>query len=229
MLRTLSFSLSCVLVLLLVPLLVIISPQVLAATVYISDTLTVPLRSGPSGSHRILNQGLPSGTILEVISVDEEAGFTQIKNQRGTQGWVRTQYLVNSPVAKVRLQQANRRITRLEKSLSEAEAKIKQLDSTSKTQRSANNAATDKIASLEEEFGQIQRVSSSAIETHEENLRLKDTNARLTDELNDIGAARDTLAANEANQGIMLGAGFILVGLLFGVLIKARPHRSAWS
>ncbi|MGK0260688.1 MAG: hypothetical protein ACI96M_004140, partial [Candidatus Azotimanducaceae bacterium] len=45
----------------------------------------------------------------------------------------------------------------------------------------------------------------------------------------DVAEARDMLADNEANEGIMLGAGLILLGLIAGVLIKARPQRSAWS
>ena len=31
-----------------------------AATLYISDQLTVPLRRGPSNSHKIIHAGLPS-------------------------------------------------------------------------------------------------------------------------------------------------------------------------
>ena len=45
----------------------LLPPSTWAATAYISDELTVPLRSGPSGGHRILHRGLPSGTVLEVI------------------------------------------------------------------------------------------------------------------------------------------------------------------
>lgn len=53
-----------------------------AATVYISDELTVPLRSGPSGGHRIIHRGLPSGTQMEILDVNEEAGFTRIRTAR---------------------------------------------------------------------------------------------------------------------------------------------------
>jgi len=48
-----------------------------AATTYVSDQFTVPLRRGPSNSYKILNAGLPSGMPLEVLSVDSAAGFTK--------------------------------------------------------------------------------------------------------------------------------------------------------
>ena len=88
----------------------ITSHAALAETVYISDELTVPLRSGPSNGHRILHAGLPSGTQMEVLGEDEAAGFTQIRTTRGTEGWIRTQYLVREPIAKMRLAAAQREL-----------------------------------------------------------------------------------------------------------------------
>ncbi|HJY42228.1 MAG TPA: TIGR04211 family SH3 domain-containing protein, partial [Steroidobacteraceae bacterium] len=80
-----------------------------AATVYVSDQLTVPLRRGPSNSHKILHAGLPSGTALEVLGEDTAAGFTQVRTANGTEGWVPTQFLSNEPIARDRLAAANRR------------------------------------------------------------------------------------------------------------------------
>ena len=74
-----------------------------AETMYISDSLTVPLRSGPSNSHRILHRGLASGTTMEVLERDEEAGFAHIRTERGTEGWLPMQYLVSEPIARDRL------------------------------------------------------------------------------------------------------------------------------
>jgi len=83
--------------------LALLSPFALAATQYISDELTVPLRRGASNAHKIIHAGLPSGTPLEVIGEDKDAGFTQVRLQNGTEGWVPTQYLVAEPVARDRL------------------------------------------------------------------------------------------------------------------------------
>ena len=72
----------------------LISATVEAETNYVSDNLSVPLRSGPSNAHRILHRGLPSGTALEVLGRDEESGFTQIRTNNGTEGWLPTQYSI---------------------------------------------------------------------------------------------------------------------------------------
>ncbi len=200
-----------------------------AETLYISDELTVPLRSGPSGGHRILHRGLPSGTRLESLAVDEAAGFTQIRTERGTEGWIRTQYLVREPIAKLRLAAAQTEANRARRELASARERISELTNSNQQQSSANNRGQARIAALEEELAELKRISADAIETHENNLQLTEANERLRDELDDLAEANVRLEDNAWNQALMIGAGLIFLGLIAGVLIKARPQRSAWN
>src|ERR1043165_7090558 len=88
-----------------------------AATMYITDELTVPLRRGPSNGHKIINAALPSGLALEVLGEDSAPGFTQVRTPNGTEGWLPTQYLIGQPVAKERLAAATKRVESLEAQL----------------------------------------------------------------------------------------------------------------
>ncbi len=200
-----------------------------AETAYISDELTVPLRSGPSSQHRILHRGLPSGTRLEILTNDEAAGFSQIRTTRGTEGWVRTQYLVSQPIAKMRLAGAQRELNRAKDALAQAQAEIRELRTSNANQTSASQKDATQIADLQSELNEIKQISANAVESHNENLTLKESNARLRDELDDMAEERNRLEANAENQAILYGAGFVLLGLIAGVLIKSRPQRSAWS
>lgn len=200
-----------------------------AATVYISDELTVPLRSGPSGQHRILHRGLPSGTQMEVIGVDEDAGFTQIRTVRGTEGWIRTQYLVTEPIAKARLAAAIRNEQNARKALAKEKERVASLSQDNKNQDSTNSANQKRISQLEKELSEIKTLSASAIQTHAENQKLTEINTRLQDELDDIAEIRAQLEDNNRNEALMIGGGLLLLGLLAGVMIKARPQRSAWN
>ena len=102
----------------LLALLLVLGPaSAFAATMYISDQLTVPLRRGPSSNHKIINAALPSGLALEVLGEDQAAGFTRVRTPNGTEGWVPTQYLVGQPIARERLAAAAKRIETLEAQL----------------------------------------------------------------------------------------------------------------
>ncbi len=200
-----------------------------AETLYISDELTVPLRSGPSSQHRILHRGLPSGTVMEKLGEDADAGFTQIRTSRGTEGWIRSQYLVNEPIAKVRLQRAEAQVANLRQQLNSVRAQNAELSQSNSSQRSAGQQSAARITELQEELAEIKRISAGALETDKQNQLLTDTNVRLRDELDDLAEAYDRVQANARNQAIMIGAGLVFLGLIAGVLIKARPQRSAWS
>ncbi|MEM7098133.1 MAG: TIGR04211 family SH3 domain-containing protein [Pseudomonadota bacterium] len=200
-----------------------------AETLYISDELTVPLRSGPSSQHRILHRGLPSGTVLEKVGEDVDAGFTEIRTQRGTEGWIRSQYLVTQPIAKMRLAQVQSELIRVRNTLETVREENSSLSQSNASQRSAGEQSASRIDALEEELAEIKRISASALETNKENKLLNETNTRLRDELDDLAEAYDRLEANVRNEAILIGAGLILLGLIAGALIKSRPQRSAWN
>lgn len=201
----------------------------LGATAYVSDELTVPLRSGPSGQHRIIHAGLPSGTRMETISVNEEAGFTQIRTARGTEGWVRSQYLKFEPIAAMQLDTAKQNLNKARQQLNEAQQQIATLQDNNAQQSSLNQRDQSRIEALQGELEELQRISADAIETHATMINLQEENARLRDELDDLAEDRALLQDNRFNQALMIGGGLLLLGLIAGVAIKARPQRSAWS
>src|SRR4051812_28220921 len=131
-----------------------------AATVYVSDQLTIPLRRGPSNEYKIINAGLPSGTALEVLQKNEEAGFTQVRTPNGIEGWVPSQYLASEPPARDQLAAATKRAASLD-------AELKALRSNVQEQRSARSEAegrsTDlgkQTEKLQSELAELRRVSA---------------------------------------------------------------------
>jgi SH3 domain protein len=200
-----------------------------AETVYISDALTVPLRSGPSNAYRILHRGLPSGTKMEVLSRDEESGFTQIRTTQGTEGWIPTQYLVNQPIARDRLVAANREIERLNNLMKKQSAQLGSLNQEKGQAQESSTNLERQVVTLEKELADIKQISAGAIEEHANNQRLTELNERLRDELASLVLERDALQDNVQQRWLLIGAGLVLLGLLLGVVIKARPRRSAWN
>jgi len=166
---------------------------------------------------------------MEVLQIDEAAGFSEVRTANGTQGWMRSQYLVAEPIAKTRLAAAQREVASLRGQRLFQAQRVDELASTAREQADLNSASDSRIAELESELSEIRRISVNAINAHEENLASLETIARLRDEIDDLADDRNRLQDNSENQGILIGAGLLLLGLLVGVIIKARPLRSAWS
>ena len=74
-----------------------------AETMYIRDTLYVPLRTGESLDHRVIHRGLKSGTRVERLEVGSESGFSLVRTGEGLEGWLQSQYLTSEMVAADRL------------------------------------------------------------------------------------------------------------------------------
>ena len=205
------------------------SAGALAETLYISDELTVPLRRGPSNGHKIINAALPSGTPLEVLSEDKAAGFTQVRTANGTDGWVPTQYLTSTPVAKDQLAGANKRVQSLENEL-------KSLKQTFQETRGARAQAESRGVDLDKQTKQLQgeltelkRVSATSIAQYEENKQLKVENQELHTQVNDLTGKVTSLERGTQLRWLMGGGVLVLLGLILGAWIKSRPKRSTWA
>lgn len=200
-----------------------------AETAYISDKLTVPLRSGPSNANRILHRGLPSGTQLEILGRDSDSGFVQIRTDRGTEGWLPAQYLVSEPIARDRLSAANQRLQTLTRTLDEQTRQLEALKNSRNESEQSVSRLSEQVAALQAELARIRQISAGAIAQNETNRELTALNERLRGEVDELVATITVLEDNVQERWLLIGGGLVLAGLILGLAIKARPRRSAWS
>jgi SH3 domain protein len=209
--------------------LLLVSLHASAATLYISDQLTVPLRRGPSNQHRILHAGLPSGMALEVLGEDRAAGFTQVRTPNGTEGWVPTQYLADQPVAKDRLTAANRRIESLEGQLKALRENYQEARGARTQVESRAGELSKQTEKLQAELAEIRRVSATSVAHYEENKQLKSDNQSLTAQVTQLTERVRQLERNVMLKWFLAGGALVLLGLILGAWIKSRPKRSTWA
>jgi len=200
-----------------------------AATVYISDQLTVPLRRGPSNSHKIMHAGLPSGTALEVLGEDTAAGFTQVRTANGTEGWVPTQFLSNEPIARDRLAAANRRVESLEQQLKTLRDSYQETRGARTQSEGRVTDLSKQTEKLQAELAEVRRISATSIANYEENKQLKASNEALQKQVTDLSARVRELDRNVMLKWLLAGGALVLLGLILGAWIKSRPKRSSWA
>lgn len=214
----------------LLALLLVLGPlSAFAATMYISDQLTVPLRRGPSNGHKIINAALPSGLALEVLREDSAAGFTQVRTPNGTEGWVPTQYLVNQPIAKDRLAAATKRIETLEAQLKSTRENYQDVRGARSEVESRATELTKENQRLQNELAEIRRASATAIAQYQENKQLKTDNASLQTQVTQLTEQVRTLERKAMLRWFLAGGALVLIGLILGAWIKSRPKRSNWA
>ena len=213
--------------------LLLTTTRVSAETVYIRDTVYVPLRGGQSNEHRILHSGVRSGTKMELLEENSDTGFSLVRMESGLEGWMPTQYLVDQPIAKDLLEQTNDSLNSLlskhEKALQhirDIENTLEQTDQTGASLRAENSK-------LHEEIDRITRLSANVIAIDQENSQLR-SEQDLLKAMNDSLEEANRKLKDESNRDWFLnGAGVVLVGLLFGFWVARSIYQkrdtAGWS
>ncbi len=192
---------------------------------YISDVLSVPMRSGPSPGHRIVHRGLPSGTHLTILAIDEEATFTQVRTLKGLEGWVRTQYLIDQPISRVKLNATEKRLQKLQtKMTAESEARASIQAKYNETEAN-NQKLTSQVATLTKELAELKRIAADPINEHARNVELNQQNTRLVEEVDELASKARRLEENVQLQWLLYGGALVLIVLIIGVFLKARPRQ----
>ena len=192
---------------------------------YISDVLNVPLRSGPSTAHRIVHRGLPSGTQLTILATDEEAGFTQVRTQGGMEGWLTSQYLIRTPIARVKLAAAEKRLKNLKAKIDKEREARASLQADHKETKGNNRTLNSQVKTLSKELAELKRVSADPIKEHARNVELTQKNALLVDQVEELSAKTKQLEDNVQLQWLLYGGALVLIGLILGLVLKARPRQ----
>lgn len=193
-----------------------VAPAAVAESVWVTDQFEITLRSGPSTSNAI-RLSVGSGTRLEVIERDADTGYTHVRTQGGTEGWVLTRYLMNEASAREQLE-------KLTSQLTNANSRGSTLDSQLNAIKGEYDAASNKIATLEREKAAVEAELAEIRRTAANVLAINDQNKSLMDQLTAAQIRADTLeqenrvlAGQTTRYWFMSGGLVLLVGIILGI------------
>ena len=220
---------SCVItVLLLVP----INTQAEQKTVYVSDIVYVPLRSGNSNKHRIIHRGLKSGTPLTLIESDLETKLSRVSTSNGIEGWIQSQYLSETMIARTQLQDIRATHKSLRRELQTRTANEAQLtEALTQSQQSLKQLKKNNQA-LESELTEIKKISANAINLDNNNRKLLQNNEMLKIEIAELQADNARLADKSDKEWFLRGAFAVFIGAILAIALprlKIKSRAKEWS
>jgi SH3 domain protein len=206
--------------------------QVAAAPVqYIRDVVYVPLRSGPSNQHRIL-QNVPSGTALTVLEKDGGSDFVRARTAAGAEGWLEAQYLVDKPIARDRLEALSAELERLRSQNVELREQLQGLRGARDESAQQARQLSRSSEQLAAELAEIKRVSASAVQLQQryqaqssEMVALRERAAALLAENGELREGRNQRAFLHGAFAVAIGCVLVLVT----PRLWPRRRRSEWA
>ena len=205
--------------------------QVSSETRYVSDELSIPMRSGASSKHRIIS--FPkSGSALNIEETSADGNYVRVTTRDGKEGWVEEQYLMRQPSARDRIVVVNNKLEKSRQELKELKRKISSLDSQNSELNAQVKQSQREIKSLESSMEKLKRISANPVALANENKTLEDQVRQLTASNEMLTEENETLADASTREWFILGAAVSLGSLLFGLLITRinwKRKRHSWG
>ena len=158
------------------------------------------MHSGPGRNYRILGS-IEAGIPVTVLQTDTEKDFTQIQDSDGREGWVESQYLIDTISRRAQLPQLSQRLANSEQEVSRLQARNSALNKDLSALRQQNTQ-------LEAALNEAQR-NVSALEN-----QLSDEDAQERYRMFSYG-------------GAVAGAG-VLLGIILTFIPKRRRRNDEW-
>lgn len=200
----------------------VFSGIVYAETMYVKDTLRLPLRTGQSMEYKIIAV-IESGQQVEVLEANEE--WTKVRLPNDKEGWVQSRYLTPAPTSKIRLEQLEVKYKHLSDQaaeLSEENTKLKQEKAKLSAELADNQKALDKISV---DFESLKKDSAEFLSLK---TKYDVTAAQLAEKSKKLATLEEELSKLELYNYIkwfLAGSGVLLVGFIVGFSAKRQRRR----
>ena len=214
----------------LVSLSLILVGNVVAETLYVSDTLEITMRSGKGTNFGIIRM-LRSGTSVTVLEVDKKTGYSQVRTKSGKVGWVLSRFLMKGQAARDRLAAAEKELAELELESSKMETTKATLTKEKAVLQTQLSKLDGESRNVSQELTEIKRTASSALAIDSENKDLKSRMVSLERQLQTVQQENEGLKDRTARDWFMVGAAVVLLGIIVGLIIPRIRFRkkSSWD
>lgn len=168
---------------------------------YIKDDLFIYMHTGSGKQYRVQGS-INAGTPIEVLTVDDETGFAQIKDPKGRTGWIEKINLSDGPSV-----------------LSQLQSLQDQYDELAAASQSEQSNTNELARQLDESSTNSQQLTQQIT-------NLKSEKQELQQKLN---AHQNLQRQNTMIHGASIAVVGILLGLLMPALVRRRRRSDGWA
>ena len=199
-----------------------------AETQYVSDHLVITVRTGQGAQFQIIKT-LESGEHVKVLEITD-TGYTRIETSDGTEGWVRSQYLAEEPVASEKLVKSEARLLNTRTALKALKEKFATLSKEHKVMSDTQATLSTDKKQLDTELARLNEVARKPIILDKQNRVLKEKNVTLEKDLQRLNQENHSLKDRSQREWFIAGALVLFGGMILGLIIpKLRGRkRSSW-
>jgi len=197
-----------------------------AQKVYVTDSLRITLRTGPSVDNKIITM-LPSGQVVQVLETSGEWSRVQVlENDEITQeGWVLSRFLITRLPWEVRANALTEENGRLKEKLTTVEKELAETTRLSRELAGKLKNTSAELAKLEKDFSSLKQGAADylTLRTKHESVRSELETSRQN--LRKLTRENEELRYSQRIKWFITGASVLVFGLIFGLIMGRKQRR----
>lgn len=194
-----------------------------AATQYVSDQLSINMRSGPGNQYRI-EKLLNSGDRLDTLG--HKKGWTHVRTASGKKGYVLTRFLSEKPAARKRVADMEKRVDTLQSDNADLKKQLTQTQNGSDELGKRKRELSKKNKTLRNKLQDIRAASADAIRMSKQNKKYRGQIMKLRSDVERL--KHENAALHSRRDGMTIGALILFGGIVLGLILpmlRRRPRR----
>ena len=199
-------------------------------TRWVTDSFEITMRNG-KGNRQAIIRMLRSGTKIELLESDEEAGYSLVRTGSGAEGWVLNRYLLKSPPARIVMPGVEARLRASEGKRKELADELKTVGRERDQSKRQFNSAEASGQGLQKELDDLRRLSANAIKIESQNKSLRQSLAESQGIVEKLQIENRRLGSRANREWFIIGALVVIVGMLIGLILPRVRWRkkSSWG
>ncbi len=192
-------------------------PTVFAKTLYVTDVLYVSIRDSymeNSNSIKVLK----SGVMLEEIG-EEQEGYAFVRTEDGIEGWIKSRYLVDEPIAGLKLNKIQAQLEKLDSENKDFKEKYTQARKKQKEAEKELKRLVSQGQNLANENARLKTQFAKPLLLSQENEKLKVDYQTLESEVLMLRQENENFKNTSGRDWFLVGAGVAFIGLIIGLVI----------
>ena len=204
--------------------------QVAGENRWVTDSFEITMRSGKGNRQSIIRM-LRSGTKIELLETDTQAGYSRVRTGSGAEGWVLNRYLLKRPPARVMMPDVEARLRASEERRKKLEAELRTISRDRDQFKSQLNSVESTGQGLQKELDDVRRMSANVMKIDSQNKSLRQSLNKSQAAVEKLQADNQRLASRATREWFIIGALVVIVGMLIGLILPRVRWRkkSSWG
>jgi SH3 domain protein len=203
--------------------------QVSAKGLYVRDWITISVRTTPQETARMV--GLANtNDFLEVIEEQEE--WTKVRTPDGKDGWVQNRYLTKLTPKALIIDQLNEKVKSLTENNKTLREENKQLQKDNRERNYKMSSLSKEVDKVKNEYDDLKTSSAEYLELKKSYEDLQGEFVAHSEKMEILAKENNRLKTSDRLIFTLIGGGFIIVGLVLGVILqlfRSRPKKAGYK